>query len=64
MTRGKFGADLERIDKLQRDFEAEVSRIVGIIRRARHEMACAQERLHNSLALEIYAERKAREFGK
>lgn len=60
-VKGTGGADLERVDQLRREFEAEISRILAVIRRARFDIACAHDRLHQGLALEIFIERKAQE---
>lgn len=61
LKRNVEGADLERVDRLQHDYETEIGRILQILRKARHEIACAHDRLHKGLSLELYMERKARD---
>lgn len=48
------GADLERISRLQREFENEAERIIRVVRTARHELAAAHDKLNAGLALELY----------
>lgn len=55
------GADLSRVERLQVEYEIESARILTLIRTAHHDLACAYDKLHDGLALELYAARKERE---
>jgi len=54
-------ADLSRVERLRTEFELESARILTLIRTAHHDLACAYDKLHDGLALELFADRKVRE---
>lgn len=49
------GPDLLRVERLHREIEQETARILNLLRTARHDLACAYDKLNSGLALELYA---------